>query len=94
MHIRWEIDYIVSTHSRPKAAAYKIRLYGEPNRSFNTQPPEGGCVGLAFFIAASSHSFNTQPPEGGCFRLSSSKRTMWQVSTHSRPKAAANYVFK
>ena len=33
----------VSTHSRPKAAA-KISLYGELNRrSFNTQPPEGGC---------------------------------------------------
>ena len=26
MHIRWEIDYIVSTHSRPKAAAMEIPL--------------------------------------------------------------------
>ena len=32
----------VSTHSRPKAAGYKIKPAGTPKLSFNTQPPEGG----------------------------------------------------
>ena len=33
-------------------------------------------------------SFNTQPPEGGC-RIKSDSRAVLPVSTHSRPKAAA-----
>ena len=34
----------VSTHSRPKAAALRIRQAGGIPGRFNTQPPEGGCV--------------------------------------------------
>ena len=78
----------VSTHSRPKAAAYLsekqiIELY-----SFNTQPPEGGChleiVPLNHKTGVSTHSrpkaaaFNRTPPS-----------ILLDVSTHSRPKAAA-----
>ena len=33
--------------------------------SFNTQPPEGGCVRRRRRIRH-PHRFNTQPPEGGC----------------------------
>ena len=34
----------VSTHSRPKAAAYGSRLWAYAVNCFNTQPPEGGCL--------------------------------------------------
>ena len=33
--------------------------------SFNTQPPEGGCL-FRCKLNTLSFSFNTQPPEGGC----------------------------
>ena len=54
---------------------------------FNTQPPEGGCVSW-FSLPFQAACFNTQPPEGGCaFNIFSF--ALIQVSTHSRPKAAA-----
>ena len=34
---------LVSTHSRPKAAADKCGRHGGRCSSFNSQPPEGGC---------------------------------------------------
>ena len=37
------LDYDVSTHSRPKAAAPAETDNAVINKSFNTQPPEGGC---------------------------------------------------
>ncbi|EKY02711.1 hypothetical protein HMPREF9120_02836, partial [Neisseria sp. oral taxon 020 str. F0370] len=40
---RLNIDGRVSTHSRPKAAAQKRLRPLQIGRSFNTQPPEGGC---------------------------------------------------
>ena len=77
--------------------------------SFNSQPPEGGCVFLSIIISAYAlfqltaarrrlqpdralgsgcQRFNSQPPEGGCvFRVDANPPQ--QVSTHSRPKAAA-----
>ena len=36
-------------------------------------------------------SFNTQPPEGGC-KAAGERAEEQEVSTHSRPKAAANLV--
>ena len=74
-------------------AARRRLHFGAPDggavaqRSFNTQPPEGGCR-IARAEPKNHPSFNTQPPEGGCgyaCRLLSNAR----VSTHSRPKAAA-----
>ena len=55
----------VSTHSRPKAAACMAGSVSGRWRSFNTQPPEGGCLPPP---PAARHvgRFNTQPPEGGC----------------------------
>ena len=58
---------------------------------FNTQPPEGGCRGLRGGRVRPG-SFNTQPPEGGCFRLGLGAYRIRQVSTHSRPKAAAKWA--
>ena len=55
----------VSTHSRPKAAANKRSQSRWGLNSFNTQPPEGGCLTLQR-IAKRFRGFNTQPPEGGC----------------------------
>ena len=37
---------LVSTHSRPKAAAGVVGEIGSMLSSFNTQPPEGGCINL------------------------------------------------
>ena len=42
---------LVSTHSRPKAAASIIAIKRSYYHSFNTQPPEGGCKGLDVFFA-------------------------------------------
>ena len=56
---------MVSTHSHPKVAAQGIRSpYAQPD-SFNTQPPEGGCLAHQAVIMWMA-CFNTQPPEGGC----------------------------
>ena len=38
-------QYAVSTHSRPKAAAFFSDVMLRGTCSFNTQPPEGGCMG-------------------------------------------------
>ena len=35
---------IVSTHSRPKAAEWTTSITRRNSLSFNTQPPEGGCL--------------------------------------------------
>ena len=75
----------VSTHSRPKAADSAglsvSDLYG-----FNTQPPEGGCEGLAFFGAHFEVSTPSRPKAAD--RLGKQRKLVHKVSTHSRPKAA------
>ena len=38
-------------------------------------------------------SFNTQPPEGGCIMPPPIRGANYEVSTHSRPKAAAQNGF-
>ena len=55
----------VSTHSRPKAAAFWRCVPASRCRRFNTQPPEGGCHPPRVRHPKSA-GFNTQPPEGGC----------------------------
>ena len=83
------IFFVVSTHSRPKAAAFFIHNFPNIVKSFNTQPPEGGCApNLSVVIAPAC--FNTQPPEGGC-KVRFKFLIPFLVSTHSRPKAAARY---
>ena len=58
---------LVSTHSRPKAAASSSTSINSLQKCFNTQPPEGGCShnGFSDYVTI---RFNTQPPEGGCMR--------------------------
>ena len=59
------------------------------DKSFNTQPPEGGCpTKLPRHYYAKR--FNTQPPEGGCLPYPVMVLVEVGVSTHSRPKAAAS----
>ena len=55
----------VSTHSHPKVAACADEAKQFNHFSFNTQPPEGGCI-LLFCYSRTVRCFNTQPPEGGC----------------------------
>ena len=57
---------------------------------FNTQPPEGGCRRPAPCRRPARSRFNTQPPEGGCVVFVPSLFRKSDVSTHSRPKAAAS----
>ncbi len=59
--------------------------------SFNSQPPEGGWA--ASRPAPSESRFNSQPPEGG-WHHESHLHYRFQVSTHSRPKAAGTFFFK
>ena len=55
----------VSTHSRPKAAAWRINTTVAGLSCFNSQPPKGGCaVTVAHGLGGAS--FNSQPPKGGC----------------------------
>ena len=56
------------------------------SRSFNTQPPEGGCLLISWFVGY-GYGFNTQPPEGGCV-ITDPICSDGTVSTHSRLKAA------
>ena len=78
----------VSTHSHPKAAAFSVSVPTPPGTGFNTQPPEGGCRrdrGAPCSAPWCQHTaarrrlrptktHSARPPD---------------VSTHSRPKAAA-----
>ena len=56
--------YIVSTHSRPKAAGKTAWISRLTGYGFNTQPPEGGWSERVRGRGKAS-GFNTQPPEGG-----------------------------
>ena len=55
----------VSTHSRPKAAANGSTMLVTEIVSFNSQPPEGGCMNQMALLSEAI-GFNSQPPEGGC----------------------------
>ena len=78
---------LVSTHSRPKAAAaHRPPTYHQTSVSTHSRP-KAAAKQLKRRIF-SQNSFNTQPPEGGCCRQILRLSILW-VSTHSRPKAAA-----
>ena len=65
MYIHIDVDMcLVSTHSRPKAAGYRLSLPTSFGWGFNTQPPEGGWI-YNEAIKLNVNGFNTQPPEGG-----------------------------
>ena len=87
MHIRWEIDYIVSTHSRPKAAAMEIPLTARVDDVSTHSRPK----------AAAKEQIKQKIAE--MFQHTAARRRLLNavpslvkkcgVSTHSRPKAAA-----
>ena len=78
---------MVSTHSRPKAAAWRCRCQlVSPRVSTHSRPKAAASQTRAGGEMAGG--FNTQPPEGGCSRIYHPKKAQ-HVSTHSRPKAAA-----
>ena len=61
---RFLIGFHVSTHSRLKAAGKAEDVEAVNYYSFNTQPPEGGWLNVAW-LCLTVGCFNTQPPEGG-----------------------------
>ena len=103
----------VSTHSRPKAAAGFYGLVCCNGISFNTQPPEGGCLChekknkkiLAFqhtaarrrllmrsTVYADKQKFQHTAARRRLLARDKSGKLAEDVSTHSRPKAAARYL--
>ena len=80
----------VSTHSRPKAAAAMGLTTILVIASFNTQPPEGGCM-LECASIASVMCFNTQPPEGGCRQLVHCAMRLTQFQ-HTAARRRLRYV--
>ena len=83
--------WFVSTHSRPKAAAEIDNKNQRYLASFNTQPPEGGCRMLA------NHTKQQRKFQHTAARRRLRPHLLFyncctSVSTHSRPKAAANQV--
>ena len=80
--------WLVSTHSRPKAAAHWAFLRLFFRVCFNTQPPEGGCLKgrpASNMTPVSTHS-RPKAAAPGVQDLQAAN----PVSTHSRPKAAAS----
>ena len=73
----------VSTHSRPKAAAFASATGKVTDESFNSQPPEGGCAMVAA-VCRWVCGFNSQPPEGGCTSQRCGKRHRWFQLTAAR----------
>ena len=101
---------MVSTHSRPKAAAVELLNDVQGLASFNSQPPEGSCrmtpcrqlAPFLFQLTAARRQLQyhlSNPPETMLFQLTAARRQLRPVivnivtnrfvSTHSRPKAAA-----
>ena len=77
--------WYVSTHSRPKAAAFGYREAQRPN-GFNTQPPEGGCKTDGYLKPDLVFQHTAARRRLACEILF--RRHGAFVSTHSRPKAA------
>ena len=81
-------NFVVSTHSRLKAAGPARRSTKSRPAGFNTQPPEGGWW-TPFRQRRAAAGFNTQPPEGGWDKIRQCVAHLG-VSTHSRLKAAGS----
>ena len=79
---------IVSTHSRPKAAAHYQYGLSRWFFCFNTQPPEGGCIFNVHITVIHFVSTHSRPKAAA--KITKSWQYSRFVSTHSRPKAAAN----
>ena len=82
----------VSTHSRPKAAAFSYKQRTVCFAGFNTQPPEGGCSEMFGWLFCWDVSTHSRPKAAATIYIP--LKMVIAVSTHSRPKAAANGVLK
>ena len=83
--------FIVSTHSRPKAAGALGQRANQFGFGFNTQPPEGGWLKIMHFLLKLRVSTHSRPKAAGsAIRLTKSR---FAVSTHSRPKAAGGFRY-
>ena len=60
-------DFLVSTHSRPKAAGSCQKYPIQSNSRFNTQPPEGGWGVINVFYAPLTVSTHSRPKAAGFF---------------------------
>ena len=81
--------FIVSTHSRPKAAVLFVEITDCLNKFQHTAARRR--LLMSRCPNAAQESFNTQPPEGGC-DIAEVMRCDPMVSTHSRPKAAGHLI--
>ena len=79
--------YLKFQHTAARRRLHAKGATSASSRSFNTQPREGGCL-MDRFTDSTWIGFNTQPREGGCSRWAG-KNIEFDVSTHSRAKAAA-----
>ncbi len=77
--------HLVSTHSRPKAAA-RLMSNRILNCCFNTQPPEGGWVVIDGRMSIYEVSTHSRPKAAAVQNQYALVELI--VSTHSRPKAA------
>ena len=82
-----KIQQKVSTHSRPKAAALVLMFLFQVGASFNSQPPEGGCISIQLNAHLREVSTHSRPKAAA--PVASTHTLQSKVSTHSRPKAAA-----
>ena len=82
----------VSTHSRPKAAGSRPYLTLCVFVCFNTQPPEGGWQGYTVGYAEYTGFQHTAARRRLGFDYQPMKADK-AVSTHSRPKAAGQYIY-
>ena len=81
----------VSTHSRPKAAGKHHEHQYRPLASFNTQPPEGGWHIQDYILIYNQtfqHTAARRRLDG--YLIPNIEQAL--VSTHSRPKAAGDFV--
>ena len=77
----------VSTHSRPKAAGILVQAWRKKALQFQHTAARRRLVEQCI-MAFRRLCFNTQPPEGGWFEFGFCGKSVAEVSTHSRPKAA------
>ena len=86
-----QCDFRVSTHSRLKAAGAAVLLLHLQEQRFNTQPPEGGWVGMiSLRVGASVVSTHSRLKAAGGQEYT--PYPISAVSTHSRLKAAGHTV--
>ena len=83
---------LVSTHSRPKAAATISTPRDMPSPGFNTQPPEGGCPLELLPLDPFPVSTHSRPEAAAAYDWHNA--AVIRVSTHSRAEAAAKFKNK